>query len=538
MAYVITQSCCGDASCVAACPVNCIHPAPQEAGFATAPMLYIEPDVCIDCGACVDECPVDAIFPDDSLPAGMGRYPQVNAGYYTDHPLEPGWLPYTPAAPLRFGGGALRVAVVGTGPAALYAVRDLLARGTVEVEVFDRLPTPFGLMRSGVAPDHPATKRITDVFRLPLGKPACRLHLNVEVGKHLSHEELLAHHHAVVYAVGAAGDRRLGIPGEGLPGSCAATEFVAWYNGHPDYADRVFDLSHPRAVVVGNGNVALDVARILVADPAALARTDIADHALRALRGSKVEEVLLLGRRGAGQAAYSVPEFLALGDLPGVDVVLDPADLAGPAAGALDRLKLDTAREFAARPPRPGHKRIVFRFLSSPVEVLGDGRVTGVRVGRNELVDGAARPTGEAQVLQAGMVLRSIGYRGVPVPGVPFDERRGVVPHDRGRVAGAPGVYVAGWIKRGPSGVIGTNRACAHETVDSLVEDAGAGRLTRQVGDRDALAALVAARQPDAVDLRGWRLIDEAEVRAGKAAGRPRVKTVDRAGLVALARGR
>ncbi len=493
MAYVITQTCCNDASCVAVCPVNCIHPTPEEREFAQTEMLHIDPQTCIDCGACADACPVEAIFPEDRLTEAQTRFKDINAEYYTAHPMPENWNPLTPTPAPPRGQETLRVAVVGAGPAACYAAQELLERSNVEVEMFDRLPTPWGLVRSGVAPDHPGTKAVTESFEWSFRREAFALHLDVEVGRDIDHDELLAHHHAVVYATGASADRSLGIPGEDLPGSHAATEFVAWYNGHPDYADRVFDLSGERAVLVGNGNVALDVARILTMDVDELARTDIADHALEALRRSNIREVVLLGRRGPAQAAYSNPEFLALGDLNGVDVVvdeseldLDPASAELAAADPAVAMRMRLAREYARREPRPGNKRIVFRYLVSPTAIEGTDRVTGLRAVRNELIpgdDGAlvARPTEQTLHLDAQLVLRSIGYRGVPLPGVPFDERRAIVPNEDGRVTGAgPGVYVAGWIKRGPSGVIGTNKACAKETVAALLADFDAGRLARR----------------------------------------------------------
>jgi len=559
MAYVITQACCNDASCVATCPVNCIHPTPDEAQFRTTEMLYIEPDTCIDCGACVDACPVAAIFPADQLSQADARYAEINANYYEKYPLQEGWRPLKATEAKRVDLGTLRVAIVGAGPAASYAAEQLLVHSDVEVEVFEKLPTPWGLIRAGVAPDHPGTKVITDAFEWTAAKDGFQFHLNVEVGKHLSHDELLANHHAVIYAVGASSDRRLDIPGGDLPGSHAATEFVAWYNGHPDYADREFDLSGERAVIVGNGNVAIDVARVLTMDIAELATTDIADHALEALRHSNIREVVLLGRRGPAQAAYSTPEFLALGELENVDVVIDPAEL------ELDELsarllesgeyepsaefKVQLAREFAERASTPGRKRIVFRYLASPTALLGTDRVEAVTVARNELVAGtdgspSARPTADSETLGASLVLRSIGYRGRPLAGVPFDERRGTIPNDNGRVlesaGGAPvdGVYVTGWIKRGPSGVIGTNKACAKETVRGLLEDFQSGSLSRPVGSRKDLTKLVTQRQPARIDYRGWQAIDAAERAGGAASGRPRVKITDVDEMLGVARVR
>ncbi|WP_225732425.1 MULTISPECIES: FAD-dependent oxidoreductase [unclassified Nocardia] len=556
MAYVITQRCCNDASCVPECPVDCIRPTPDQPEFATTEMLYIDPDTCIDCGACVDACPVEAIYAEDDLTASLARYREVNAEYFQRHPLESNFDPIvTPARPPKEL-GTLRVAIVGAGPAACYAADELLRRSDVEVELFDRLPTPWGLVRAGVAPDHAETKLVAGMFESAFRRETLQYYLNVEVGKHISHEELLAHHHAVIYAVGAATDRHLGVPGEELPGSHSATEFVAWYNGHPDYADRQFDLSGERAVIVGNGNVALDVARVLTMDPAELARTDIADYALDALRTSNIREVVVLGRRGPLQAAYSSPEFMALAHLRGVDVVIDDAelDLDPESQGLLDdpdiepslRLKYTLAKEYAAAPRDPAHRRIVFRYLASPTALLGSGKVDAIEFAHNELVSEngqlAARPTDRTERIDTSLVLRSIGYRGEPVAGLPFDERRGTVPNEHGRVVGPdgtplPGVYVTGWIKRGPRGVIGSNRLDSEETVEHLIADFTAGKLAVPQADRAALRTLLGQRQPDLVDRDGWRAIDLAEKSAGKSAGRPRVKLTTREDLLKAARG-
>ncbi|MFD4428317.1 FAD-dependent oxidoreductase [Nocardia sp. NPDC058497] len=555
MAYVITQRCCNDASCVTECPVDCIRPTPDQPEFATAEMLYIDPDTCIDCGACVDACPVDAIFSEDDLLASLARYREINAAYFQRHPLESNFDPLaTPTRPPK-DLGTLRVAIVGAGPAACYAADELLRRSDVEVEMFDRLPTPWGLVRAGVAPDHAGTKGVANMFESAFRRDTLQYYLNVEVGEHIDHQELLDHHHAVIYAVGASSDRKLGVPGEDLPGSHSATEFVAWYNGHPDFADREFDLSGERAVIVGNGNVALDVARVLTVDPDELAKTDIADHALDALRRSNIREVVILGRRGPLQAAYSTPEFLALTHLKGVDVEVDPADLElDPHSRAiLDdpniepslRLKYQLAQEYSTAQPDPSRKRIAFRYLTTPTAVHGDDQVTSIEFAHNELTEEngqlVATATDRTETLGTGLVLRSIGYRGVPVAGLPFDERRGIVPSEHGRVIEAtepvPGVYVSGWIKRGPRGVIGSNRVDAEETVEAVIADFIAGKLTAPTGDRAALQALLAERQPDLVDRKGWKTIDQAEKSAGKAAGRPRVKFTTRADLLKAAKG-
>ncbi|MGW0180730.1 FAD-dependent oxidoreductase [Nocardia sp. NPDC003345] len=555
MAYVITQRCCNDASCVAECPVDCIRPRPEDPQFATAEMLYIDPDTCIDCGACYEACPVDAIYAEEDLPPYLDGFRAVNAGYFERHPLEPDMSPPAPVQRLAKDLGTLRVAVVGTGPAACYAAEQLVGVGAVEVEMFDRLPTPWGLARYGVAPDHAQTRGVTEMFAAAFKRDSLQMYLNTEVGTHITHAELRESVHAVIYAVGAPSDRRLDIPGEELPGSHSATEFVAWYNGNPDYADRRFDLSGERAVIVGNGNVALDIARVLTMDPEELARTDIADHALAALRDSAIREVVILGRRGLLQAAYSAPEFRALGRLDGVDIVVDPADVVLDAAGQafLDGpdsayelgLKIAAAGEYAARPPRDGYKRIRFQYCVSPTEITGGDRVRSVRWVRNELTGPAgspsARPGTETGELDASLVVRAVGYRGQPIPGLPFDEQRGVLPTESGRVvdesgAPVPGVYAAGWIKRGPRGVIGSNRADAAETVTALLDDFRSGALTAPVRDRTALAGLVRERQPDVVDRTAWQAVDRAERAAGSAAGRPRVKLATVEQLLATAR--
>ncbi|QKT08305.1 FAD-dependent oxidoreductase [Gordonia sp. X0973] len=553
MAHVITRPCCNDGSCVSVCPVNCIHPTPDEPEFLTAEQLYIDPETCIDCGACIDECPVEAIYPDDQLSEKDEPYLQINADYYKDHDVDGGLVPpkKTPPMPDK----ALHVAIVGAGPAALYAAEVLVRKNTVTVDVYDRLPTPHGLVRFGVAPDHAATKLVERGYLSTANKKNFNYFLNVKVGEHITHDELAQRYHAVVYAVGAATDKKLGIPGEDLPGSISATEFVAWYNGHPDYTHLDFDLSGERAVVVGNGNVALDVARILVTDPEALAKTDIAEYALERLRASNIREVVVLGRRGIGQAAYTNSEFLALGDIEGVDVVIDPDELTlDPASQeAFDNDELDStigtklrlAQEFSERPTTDGNRRIVFRFLSSPVSLTGDGKVTSMVVGKNAFDDGTERvavsPTGETDTLETGLVLRSIGYQGhaEAVPGLPFDDARGVVPNDGGRVldgdAPLTGVYVTGWIKRGATGGIGRNRLCGEETAEAVIADFVDEKLTDPTIAREDVAALVAERGAHLVDLAGWKQIDAAERAAGREAGRPRIKLTDVSALEAAA---
>ena len=443
-----------------------------------------------------------------------------------------------------------RVAVIGAGPSGFYAAEQLLDAG-FDVDLFDALATPFGLVRAGVAPDHPKIKSVIRVYEKTAAKDGFRFFGGVELGRDISRDELLERYHAVVYAFGAATDNHLRIPGEDLAGSHPATEFVAWYNGHPDYAHHTFDLSAERAVVIGNGNVALDVARMLVLDPQALNITDTADHALGALDTSSVREVVVLGRRGPAQAAFTTPELRELADIDRLDVVVDPAELAldphsaawlESAASNTVRRNVDVLRKYAEKPVTGRSHRMVFQFLRSPVEILADerGAVRGVRVVRNRIevdADGRARavPTGEEEIIECGLVLRSIGYRGRPVGDVPFDERRGLIPNEQGRVLGEdgvvlPGEYAVGWIKRGPTGIIGTNRKDATETVARILEDAEAGVLNKPRLDADWPAF------PGQVDWTGWQAIDRHETTAGTPLGRPRVKLVSHAELLNASR--
>ncbi|MGI8505503.1 MAG: FAD-dependent oxidoreductase [Solirubrobacteraceae bacterium] len=437
----------------------------------------------------------------------------------------------------------MRAAVVGAGPSGFYASDQLLKAG-FEVDLYDALPTPFGLVRAGVAPDHPKIKSVTRVYAKTASHEAFRFFGGVELGNAVTREDLLARYHAVVYAVGTATDNRLGIPGEDRPGSHPATEFVAWYNGHPQYTDQQFDLNGGRAVVIGNGNVAIDVARMLVLDPDELTPTDTADHALQAFGMAGVTEVVLLGRRGPAQASFTNPELRELGELRRADVIVDPAQLkdVDEPDDATKRRNVEILREYSRRRPQDKSHRLELRFLRSPLEILGDGDdgpVTGVRVGVNRLVTDAggrvgAEPTGQEELIECGLVLRSIGYRGLPLAGIPFDERRGLIRNQDGRVlddSGAPcsGEYVVGWIKRGPSGVIGTNKKDATDTVARIVQDAEGGGLNRPAAGKDAAATIaswLAERVPDHVTWEGWEAIDAYESSLGEPVGRPRVKLV------------
>lgn len=492
MPHVVTQACCGDASCVYACPVNCIHPTPGEPGFGTSDMLYIDPSTCVDCGACVSACPVGAIVPGHRLDATQLRFAEVNARQFDTAPdaAEPtaaARFPVDPArclpmAPIDTPRGIavdapVSVGIVGSGPSAMYAADELLRHPQISVTVYERLRRPFGLARYGVAPDHRATKTVMRLFDDIARHPRCDIRLGTTVGRDITLDDLRSRHRAVIWAGGAASDRRLEIDHANAPGVLSATSLVGWYNDHPDFDHVTVNLATPRVVVVGNGNVALDVARILTADPQSLAGTTISRHALAALRTCAVREVTVVGRRGPTAAAFTLPELIGLVD-GGADVVVDPADLHGARADdPTTAAKLDVLAEVAARPPGDG-PRIRLMFGRSPRELMVDaaGHAAGLTFDRNRMLpDGSIEPTGETDTLDAGLVLTSIGYRGLPVDGLPFDAARGVVPHDAGRVLrdGTPvlGMYVTGWIKRGPSGFIGTNKTDSAETVASLLAD-------------------------------------------------------------------
>ena len=443
----------------------------------------------------------------------------------------------------------LRVAVIGAGPTGYYAADHLLRQETVvvEVDLYDRLPTPYGLVRLGVAPDHQKIKSVTAAFDKVAAHPRFRFFGGVEFGKDVTLADLRAHYHQIVYCTGAQTDRRMGVPGEDLQGSHPATEFVAWYNGHPDYRDSQFDLSVERVAVVGVGNVAVDVARILCRSADELAKTDIADYALQALRASRIKEVYLLGRRGPAQAAFTNPEIRELGELADEDIAVVPAEVElDPASRASveknpDRAtmkKVEILQGYALRKPSGKSRRLVVRFLVSPVELLGDasGRVVGMRLTQNELY---ATPTGTFQPratdrfeeLAVGLVFRSVGYRGVPLPGVPFNEKWGVILNEKGRVLDPDtkqpvvGEYTAGWIKRGPSGVIGTNKPDAAETVECMLEDLAQGAVRAPAHPAAAAAeALVRQRRPGYVSYADWLTLNELEVARGRALGRPRLK--------------
>lgn len=443
----------------------------------------------------------------------------------------------------------LRIAIIGSGPTAFYAADHFLKQKNlvVEIDMFDRLPTPYGLVRGGVAPDHQKIKSVTAAYDKTAAHPNFRFYGNVEFGRDITLADVRDYYHQVIYCTGAQTDRNMGIPGEDLQGSHAATEFVAWYNGHPDYRDCPFDLSQERAAVVGVGNVAVDVARILCRTPEELQATDIADYALEALSRSKIKEVYLLGRRGPAQAAFTNPEIKELGELAGANIYVPPAEaeLDELSQTELDRSqdrltmkKVEILQSYAQQPGGSKPRQLVVRFLVSPVELLNDdkGRVRAVRLVKNKLQPTEAgtlraEPTGEYEELPAGLVFRSVGYRGVPLPGVPFNNKWGVILNNKGRVINSDtqqpevGQYCAGWIKRGPSGVIGTNKPDAVETVSCMLEDLAQGVTFQPTHpQREAIETLIRQRQPDYFTYADWLRLNEIEIVRGQERGRPRLK--------------
>jgi ferredoxin--NADP+ reductase len=436
---------------------------------------------------------------------------------------------------------------VGAGPSGFYAAGQLLAVSdpAFAVDLYDRLPTPYGLVRSGVAPDHPKIKSVTRAYDKTTEHERFQFFGHVELGNDITRRQLLEHYHVVLYTLGTSIDRRLGIPGEELRGSHAATEFVAWYNGHPDHSGLEVDLQATQVVVIGAGNVAIDVARMLALAPSELAVTDTADHAIDVLQASSIEEITILARRGPLQAAFTNPELLEMGVLERADLEVVGSELDALSAVALEeadktrRRNVEILQEYATRPKSGKPITVRFRFLASPVELLGDehGHVSGVKIEKNAIVsrdDGslAARGTGTFDEIPAQLVFRSIGYTGRPVGDIPFDERRGLIRNEGGRVTDPDGThhvgeYVSGWIKRGPSGVIGTNKKDSQDTVNKILEDVAASRINEPVSDD--IDALIAAHAPDAVSWEGWQAIDAIETSAGgeAAPARPRVKLTD-----------
>ena len=450
--------------------------------------------------------------------------------------------PGSPEAPLR-------VAIIGAGPAGFYATAHLLKQKelNIEVDLYDKLPTPFGLVRGGVAPDHQKIKSVTRAYHKTAQHPAFQFYGNVELGKHMQVEDFRKHYHQICYTIGTQTDRKLGIPGEDLERSHSATEFVAWYNGHPDYRDLSFDLSQEKVVVIGVGNVAVDVARILCRTPEELSRTDIANYALDALKNSNVKEVYMLGRRGPAQAAFTNPEVKELGELQDADAFVLPEEAALDAVSEAyiaenpDRTvsrKLEIIEHLSRSRELTKSRRLTIRFLVSPTEILDDGTggVRGLKLVRNELYQtdtGRLRPrsTEHTEELEAGLVFRSVGYKGVATPGIPFNSDWGVILNEKGRVLSnkdhSPviGEYTAGWIKRGPSGVIGTNKADAVETAECMLEDFRNGSYLRPPNPtREALEKHIGDCQPDAFSYQDWELLDSIELSRGESESRPRVK--------------
>ncbi len=443
----------------------------------------------------------------------------------------------------------LRVAIIGSGPAAFYAADELLKQKdfAIEIDMFDRLPTPFGLVRGGVAPDHQKIKSVTKVYDGIASHPRFRFYGNVEYGQHIKLIDLKEHYHQILFATGAQTDRRMGIPGEDLDGSHPATEFVAWYNGHPDYRDRIFDLSHERVAVVGVGNVAIDVARILCLTPKELAETDMADYAIEALSHSQVKEVHLLGRRGPAQAAFTNPEIKEVGELEDADAItlsnevqldeLSLAELASLNDRSLNK-KVEIIQSYAQPRSVSKARKLYIRFLVSPVEMIGSdqGKVCALKLVHNVLYKTEAgtlspKAIDQFEQLNVGLVFRSVGYRGVPLPEVPFNDRYGVIMNDKGRVIEVEskqpviGEYASGWIKRGPSGVIGTNKPDSVETVTHMLEDLKSGSILQPAQPEVAsMQELVKQRQPKFFSYPDWKKLDELEVAKGQPLGRPRVK--------------
>jgi ferredoxin--NADP+ reductase len=436
----------------------------------------------------------------------------------------------------------LRVAIVGSGPSGFYATEALFKSGkTVLVDMYERLPVPYGLVRNGVAPDHPKLKQVMLVYDKIARTPGYRFAGNVNIGHDLNVAELREAYHAIIFTCGAESDRRLGVPGENLPGSYTATEFVGWYNGHPDYRDRSFDLSQEIAVIIGQGNVAADVCRILAKTVDELKNTDIAEHALDALAQSRVREIHVIGRRGPAQAKFTNKELRELGELADADAMIDPEDLKlNPESeteladknNIVSAKNVEIFQSFTARSTSSKHRRCHFHFFKGPVELRGRERLETIVLEKNRLegppFNQVARGTSEKMELPCGLLFRSIGYKGVPITGVPFDERKAVFSNEEGRLRDGngviPGLYCAGWIKRGPTGIIGTNRADSVATVNSLITDLTQLDDGREKSGVAALYLLFASRGVKPISFENWLKIDAAEVKRGEPRGKPREK--------------
>lgn len=525
MTYVITRGCCTDASCVTVCPVDCIHPRPGEADYGTTEILYVDADVCIDCGACADACPVKAIKPADMLNSDELVFLDINADFYRDRPkIEPNHEhTWDRMGPTRTG-KPLQVAIVGTGPSASYTTRTLLLSTDARVTILDRAVMAGGFVRSAVAPDHGGTKKFVGTFDWLHRHPRASMYMNVTVGKDLSHEELLKYHDAVIYGVGADQERPLGVPGESLPGVNSANDMVRWYNADEFVRARAIALSSRRVIIVGNGNVALDIARIVLTDPERLSTTEISREALSEIARADVNEVVIVGRRGPAHAAFTRPELLTMGPGIDVEVAIDSGTLeefndAEPGSKAAMLASLPRYGGDLAANPQPG-KRAVFLFGAN-VEAID---------GLNKVATASIRTTDGVIEVPASTVVVSIGHRGSPVAGLPFDDRTGTVPHEQGRVVdpvtgtAVRGAYVVGWIKRGAQGGIGINRADAQETILTMLNDLNDPTTRSTVGSVRAFGKYLRRRVPHLVTRRAMRRLDAAERTAGEQAGRPREK--------------
>ncbi len=441
----------------------------------------------------------------------------------------------------------LKAAILGSGPSGFFAAEELLNQTApkISVDMFDRLPTPFGLVRGGVAPDHEKIKTVTKVFEKTAAREGFRFFGNVEFGRDLQLGDLQKFYDVILFAVGAKSDRKMNIPGEDLEGSFPATEFVGWYNGHPDYRNLKFDLSCERAAVIGNGNVAVDVTRILARDPRTLKSTDIADYALQALKESRIKEIYMIGRRGAVQAAFTNPEARELCDLPGADLIVDPkeleldelskASLESGEGGSKPKNNLNILMEHSMKQPSGNPRKIVLKFLGSPKEILGkSGKAAALKLEKNRLVKDAqgniaAEGTGEFETLPVGLIFRSIGYRGTRLPGIPYDEKKGTIPNLEGRVIDPqfkqiPGIYVVGWAKRGPSGVIGTNKPDSIDTVHKVLEDWRDGKVPFRESDLSTIPKWLESKGIQYITFEDWKKLDAIEITNGKADGKTRKK--------------
>jgi ferredoxin--NADP+ reductase len=534
MTHVIAGGCINDGSCVSVCPVDAIWPRPGDAAFLSSEQLYIDPSVCIDCGACLSECPVEAIRAESDLPAGLEMYSELNAAYFAPTgaaaETEVATAPPRALRPPKGEAQGLRVAIIGAGPSGCFLAESLRGLTGVEIALFDRLPTPFGLVRAGVAPDHPKTKQATRMLERILRQKNVTCYFGVEIGVDITLDELRRRHHAVVFAGGVEGGRALGVPGEDLPGVVTAAEIVSWYNGHPDFTDQVIDLSGTSAVIIGNGNVALDIARLLTVDPESLAETDIADHALDALRTSRLETVHVVGRRGPHDAGFTASEYLRFEhDVARVETVA--ADFTRTAAPTDTRPRSVSsgfkARQAMRERPQPGGegRTAVFRYGLTPVVISGDRAV--------EAVEFRHTGTDTVERVPASVVITAIGFTTAHLPGLAINAAGNALLNTDGRIVGADGepeagLYCVGWAKRGPSGSIGTNRECSIETAGLIVEDFRKGLLPPVVVAADD-QGFIRSRQPNVIDRLAWNRVDDAEKRAGRSAGRSRSKffTID-----------